>query len=85
MLQIIKKNINFAHFLKEGELAQLARALRWQRRGHRFEPGILHHIFLYYTTNSIDYQCFKISSYFIDSVQITRTTTFVFIHKKIIQ
>ncbi len=27
-----------------GELAQLARALRWQRRGHRFEPGILHHI-----------------------------------------
>ncbi len=25
-----------------GELAQLARALRWQRRGHRFEPGILH-------------------------------------------
>lgn len=28
-------------FLK-GELAQLARALRWQRRGHRFESGILH-------------------------------------------
>ena len=25
-----------------GDVAQLARALRWQRRGHRFEPGILH-------------------------------------------
>lgn len=27
---------------QNGELAQLARALRWQRRGHRFESGILH-------------------------------------------
>lgn len=25
-----------------GELAQLARALRWQRRGDRFESDILH-------------------------------------------
>ena len=25
-----------------GELAQLARALAWHARGHRFEPGILH-------------------------------------------
>lgn len=25
-----------------GELAQLARALAWQARGHRFESGILH-------------------------------------------
>ena len=30
-------------FLREnGELAQLARALAWHARGHRFEPGILH-------------------------------------------
>ena len=26
-----------------GGLAQLARALAWHARGHRFEPGILHH------------------------------------------
>lgn len=26
----------------DGGLAQLARALRWQRRGHRFESDILH-------------------------------------------
>lgn len=26
----------------EGVLAQLARAPRWQRGGHRFESGILH-------------------------------------------
>ena len=25
-----------------GELAQLARALAWHARGHRFESGILH-------------------------------------------
>lgn len=25
-----------------GALAQLARALRWQRRGHRFESDMLH-------------------------------------------
>lgn len=29
-------------FAALGELAQLARASRWQREGHRFEPGILH-------------------------------------------
>ena len=27
-----------------GELAQLARALAWHARGHRFESGILHKI-----------------------------------------
>ena len=27
-----------------GELAQLARALAWHARGHRFDSGILHHI-----------------------------------------
>ena len=26
-----------------GALAQLARALRWQRRGQRFESAMLHH------------------------------------------
>ena len=26
-----------------GGLAQLARALAWHARGHRFEPDILHH------------------------------------------
>ncbi len=26
----------------KGELAQLARALAWHARGHRFESGILH-------------------------------------------
>lgn len=29
-------------FLTNGALAQLARALRWQRRGHRFESDMLH-------------------------------------------
>jgi hypothetical protein len=29
-------------FLSEGELAQLARALAWHARGHRFDSGILH-------------------------------------------
>lgn len=28
----------------KGELAQLARALAWHARGHRFESGILHKI-----------------------------------------
>jgi hypothetical protein len=62
MLQIIKKNINFAHFLKEGELAQLARALRWQRRGHRFEPGILHNFYLYHILLSGKLQSLKSGS-----------------------
>ena len=26
----------------DGELAQLARALAWHARGHRFDSGILH-------------------------------------------
>lgn len=30
------------NYSKKGELAQLARALHWQCRGHRFESGILH-------------------------------------------
>ena len=34
---LIKGNV-----LKNGGLAQLARALRWQCRGHRFESVILH-------------------------------------------
>ena len=28
--------------LNSGELAQLARALAWHARGHRFDSGILH-------------------------------------------
>ncbi len=39
-LSVLKIILTFARL--QGELAQLARALRWQRRGHRFEPGILH-------------------------------------------
>ncbi len=31
-------------YLKIGELAQLARALRLHRRGHRFDSDILHKI-----------------------------------------
>ncbi len=29
-------------FASRGELAQLARALAWHARGHRFDSGILH-------------------------------------------
>jgi hypothetical protein len=29
-------------FAPRGELAQLARALAWHARGHRFDSGILH-------------------------------------------
>ncbi len=29
-------------FATHGELAQLARALAWHARGHRFDSGILH-------------------------------------------
>jgi len=29
-------------WLLNGELAQLARALAWHARGHRFDSGILH-------------------------------------------
>ena len=45
---------------KNGGLAQLARALAWHARGHRFEPDILHKkedqyllvLFLFYMVNS---------------------------------
>ena len=30
--------------LFQGGLAQLARALAWQARGHRFDSGILHQV-----------------------------------------
>lgn len=30
--------------MQNGGLAQLARALAWHARGHRFDPGILHTI-----------------------------------------
>ena len=30
---------------QNGELAQLARALAWHARGHRFDSGILHNLF----------------------------------------
>ena len=30
-------------YLIRGGLAQLARALAWHARGHRFDPDILHH------------------------------------------
>ena len=39
-LQVQHKVSNFA--LTKGGLAQLARALAWHARGHRFEPDILH-------------------------------------------
>ena len=32
--------------LLQGELAQLARALAWHARGHRFDSGILHQMSL---------------------------------------
>ena len=37
---------NFALYLctRNGGLAQLARALAWHARGHRFDPGILHRV-----------------------------------------
>ena len=39
-LILSEKSSSFA--LSFGGLAQLARALAWQARGHRFESGILH-------------------------------------------
>ncbi len=39
----ITKPLTFAARLMQGELAQLARALAWHARGHRFDSGILHH------------------------------------------
>ncbi len=43
-----EQSVIFAAALKAGGLAQLARALAWHARGHRFESGILH----------VDYQGF---------------------------
>ena len=37
-----KKLPTFAKHKGNGGLAQLARALAWHARGHRFEPDILH-------------------------------------------
>ena len=34
--------INIFAALQNGGLAQLARALAWHARGHRFDPDILH-------------------------------------------
>ena len=49
VLKSIKRKNYFDTYLKcssfancNGGLAQLARALAWQARGHRFESGILH-------------------------------------------
>ena len=43
----------FLYLKSKGGLAHLARALRWQRRGDRFESGILHYYFkIFKTTDS---------------------------------
>ena len=51
----VDKKINFAHkknrlglrlVSKNGELAQLARALAWHARGRRFDSDILHIYFI---------------------------------------
>ncbi len=39
---VFKINYFYVCRPKNGGLAQLARALAWQARGHRFESGILH-------------------------------------------
>ena len=39
---IAKKSIILYRVSQKGGLAQLARALAWHARGHRFEPDILH-------------------------------------------
>lgn len=42
-LKILRKTSQHIHLQSLiGELAQLARALAWHARGHRFESGILH-------------------------------------------
>ena len=38
-----------------GALAQLARVLDWQSRGHRFDSGMLHNTLIYYIEN----ECFN--------------------------
>ena len=40
-LASLMKNVHYCT-LKQGGLAQLARALAWHARGHRFDSGILH-------------------------------------------
>ncbi len=37
-----KKSVPLHSQISHGELAQLARALAWHARGHRFDSGILH-------------------------------------------
>ena len=41
-LQVQHKVTNFASQTDAGGLAQLARALAWHARGHRFDSDILH-------------------------------------------
>ncbi len=55
-----KNSFYFCMLLNEGELAQLARALRWQRRGHRFEPGILHPFSTYFIIYGLVFWEFKL-------------------------
>lgn len=46
MRKILCNKLHAIHLQSQqfnGELAQLARALAWHARGHRFESGILHH------------------------------------------
>ena len=38
----VENGKGFIFVLLKGELAQLARALAWHARGHRFDSGILH-------------------------------------------
>jgi putative endonuclease len=42
LIAIFKLFISFAATIKKGGLAQLARALAWHARGHRFDSDILH-------------------------------------------
>ena len=42
-LKFLFKKCNLYFCDSFGELAQLARALAWHARGHRFDSGILHH------------------------------------------
>ena len=35
--------MQYGYHFSLGGLAQLARALAWHARGHRFDPDILHH------------------------------------------
>ncbi len=39
---LMRNLVIFAHSNKNGDVAQLARALDWQSRGRRFEPDLLH-------------------------------------------